>query len=130
MGTRPRAAACFDHPYTRPKLLIKHPSTKDVRLLVATSALNGNNVCLLFLLHCTCHVSITHSCTENRTFVFSFICMCDIIWPPAPFKICYLARTLKELHEPGLEHDIKFNSAKSNIMIFCCKKDGYPHTKF
>ena len=22
----------------------------------------------------------------------------------------------------GLEHDIKFNSAKSNIMIFCCKK--------
>ena len=21
----------------------------------------------------------------------------------------------------GLEHDIKFNSAKSNIMIFCCK---------
>ena len=22
----------------------------------------------------------------------------------------------------GLEHDIKFNSSKSNIMIFCCKK--------
>ena len=28
--------------------------------------------------------------------------MCDIIWPPAPFKICYLARILKELHEPGI----------------------------
>ena len=32
MGTGPRAAACFDHPYARPKLLIKHPSTKAGRL--------------------------------------------------------------------------------------------------
>ena len=29
--------------------------------------------------------------------------MCDIIWPPAPFKICYLARNLKELHEVAIE---------------------------
>ena len=28
--------------------------------------------------------------------------MCDIIWPPAPLKICYLARNKKELHEPDL----------------------------
>ena len=28
--------------------------------------------------------------------------MCDIIWPPAPLKICYLARNQKELHEPAL----------------------------
>ena len=54
-------------------------------------------VCLLLLLHCTCHVSITHVCTENPTFVLSFIYMCDIIWPPAPFKSCYLARYLKEV---------------------------------
>ena len=24
--------------------------------------------------------------------------------------------------EYGIEHDIKYNSAKSNIMIFCCKR--------
>ena len=63
---------------------------------------NANNACLLFLLHFTCHVSITHLCTENPTFVLSFIYMCDIIWAPAPLKICYLARNLKELHEPVL----------------------------
>ena len=26
--------------------------------------------------------------------------MRDIIWPPAPFKICYLALTWNKLHEP------------------------------
>ena len=43
------------------------------------------------------HVSITHVCTEKPTFVLSFIYMCAIIWPPAPLKICYLARHLKEV---------------------------------
>ena len=46
------------------------------------------------------HIKI---CTENPTFVLSFIYMCDIISPPAPFKICYLARNLKELHEPAID---------------------------
>ena len=27
--------------------------------------------------------------------------MRDIIWPPAPFKICYLALTWNKLHEPA-----------------------------
>ena len=49
---------------------------------------------LLFLLR---HVSITHLCTEKPIFVWSFIYMYDIIWPPAPFKSCYLARHLKEV---------------------------------
>ena len=48
------------------------------------------------------HIKI---CTENPTFVLSFIYMCDIISPPAPFKICYLARNLKELHEPDLDRN-------------------------
>ena len=45
----------------------------------------------------TGHVSITHFCTEKPTFVLSFIYMFDIIWPPAPFTSCYLARSLKEV---------------------------------
>ena len=36
---------------------------------------------IIFLLHCTWHVSITHVCAEKPTFVLSFIYMCDIIWP-------------------------------------------------
>ena len=38
-------------------------------------------------------------CTEKPTFVLSFIFMtlCDILWPPAPLKSCYLARNLKEV---------------------------------
>ena len=36
----------------------------------------------------TWHVSITQ---------LSFIYMCDIIWPSAPFKSCYLARNLKQV---------------------------------
>ena len=36
-------------------------------------------------------------CTEKPTFVLSFIYMCAIIWPPAPLKMCYLARHLKEV---------------------------------
>ena len=54
-------------------------------------------ITLLLLLHFTMHVSITHVCTEKPTFVLSFIYMCAIIWPPAPLKICYLARHLKEV---------------------------------
>ena len=42
---------------------------------------------ILFLLHCS----------EKRTFLLSFIYTCDIIWPPAPFESCYLARNLKEV---------------------------------
>ena len=49
---------------------------------------------ILFLLR---HVSITHLCTEKPTFVLSFSYMCDIIWPSAPLKSCYLARNLKEV---------------------------------
>ena len=33
-----------------------------------------------------------------------------------------LSMFLSVCSDYGLEHDIKFNSAKSNIMIFCCKK--------
>ena len=33
-----------------------------------------------------------------------------------------LSMLLSVCSDYGLEHDIKFNSAKSNIMIFCCKK--------
>ena len=51
---------------------------------------------ILLLLHCTWHVSIKH-CTDKPTFVLPFIYMCDIIWPPAPFQSCYLARNLKEV---------------------------------
>ena len=40
------------------------------------------------------HVSMS---TEKPTFVVSFIYMCAIIWPPAPFKSCCLARNLKEV---------------------------------
>ena len=42
---------------------------------------------VLFLLHCS----------EKATFLLSFIYTCDIIWPPAPFESCYLARNLKEV---------------------------------
>ena len=42
----------------------------------------------------------SHIYAPKIPFVLSF--MCDIIWPPAPFKIYYLARNLKELHEPAL----------------------------
>ncbi len=69
------------------------------RLWMATCLLFLNFSCLiiiLFLLHCTWHVSIKH-CTDKPTFVLSFIYMCDIIWPPAPFQSCYLARNLKEV---------------------------------
>ena len=47
-------------------------------------------ICLkivLFLLHCS----------EKPTFLLSFIYPCDIIWPPAPFESCYLARNLEEV---------------------------------
>ena len=54
-------------------------------------------IILLLLLHFTWHVSITHVCSEKTTFALSFIYMCAIIWPPAPLKICYLARHLKEV---------------------------------
>ena len=27
----------------------------------------------------------------------------------------------------GLEHDIKYNSAKSSVIIFCCKRFSYLH---
>ena len=54
-------------------------------------------IILLLLLHFTWHVSITHVCSEKPTFALSFIYMCAIIWPPAPLKICYLARHLKEV---------------------------------
>ena len=37
-------------------------------------------------------------------FILHLVYMCDIIWPPAPFKICYLARNMKELHEPALNY--------------------------
>ena len=33
-----------------------------------------------------------------------------------------LSLLLSVCSDYGLEHDIKFNIAKSNIMIFCCKK--------
>ena len=33
-----------------------------------------------------------------------------------------LSMLLSVCSDYGLEHDIKCNSAKSNIMIFCCKK--------
>ena len=33
-----------------------------------------------------------------------------------------LSMLLSVCSDYGLEHDIKFNSAKSNILIFCCKK--------
>ena len=33
-----------------------------------------------------------------------------------------LSMLLSVFSDYGLEHDIKSNSAKSNIMIFCCKK--------
>ena len=33
-----------------------------------------------------------------------------------------LSMLLSVCSDYGLEHDIKFNSAKRNIMIFCCKK--------
>ena len=42
---------------------------------------------ILFLLHCS----------EKATFLLSFIYTCDIIWPPAPFESCYLARNMKEV---------------------------------
>ena len=42
---------------------------------------------ILFLLHCS----------EKHTFLLSFIYTCAIIWPPAPFESCYLARNLKEV---------------------------------
>ena len=38
-----------------------------------------------------------------------------------------LSMLLSVCSDYGLEHDIKFNSAKSNIMIFCCKKFKYIH---
>ena len=39
----------------------------------------------------------------------------------SPSHVC-LSILLSVCSDYGLEHDIKFNSAKSNIMIFCCKK--------
>ena len=33
-----------------------------------------------------------------------------------------LSMLLSACTDCGLEHDIKYNSTKSNIMIFCCKK--------
>ena len=60
------------------------------------------------------HIKI---CTENPTFVLSFIYMCDIISPPAPFKICYLARNLKELHEPVVVFQIIVHLIIDNIFL-------------
>ena len=62
---------------------------------ISDSAIQDNIIS--FLLHCTWHVSITYLCTEEPTFVLSFIYMWDIMWPPAPFPSCYLARNLKEV---------------------------------
>ena len=36
-------------------------------------------------------------CTQRPTFVLSFFFKCDILWPPAPLKSCYLARNLEEV---------------------------------
>ena len=33
-----------------------------------------------------------------------------------------LSMLLSVCSDYGLEHDIKYNSTKSNVMIFCCKK--------
>ena len=42
-----------------------------------------------------------------------------VILAPSHVGLCML---LSVCSDYGLEHYIKFNSAKSNIMIFCCKK--------
>ena len=58
--------------------------------IVIKVSLLRHRLCLkivLFLLHCS----------EKATFLLSFIYTCDIIWPPAPFESCYLARNLKEV---------------------------------
>ena len=73
-------------------------------VLVATSDLDANVSALgpgdiyyscYIHWHCTWHVSVTHFCPENPTFVLSFIYMFGIIWPSARLKSCYLARNLK-----------------------------------
>ena len=33
-----------------------------------------------------------------------------------------LSMLLSVCSEYGIEHDIKYNSAKSNVMIYCCKR--------
>ena len=50
--------------------------------------------------------------------------MCDIIWPPAPFKICYLARILKELHEPALKHAVCVNPRDADHSNLKLAADG------
>ena len=49
----------------------------DLTLVVTTSALNANDVCLLFLLHYTCHVSITYKYAPKIPHLFypSFTCV-------------------------------------------------------
>ena len=62
-----------------------------------------------------CELS-TETCSKN---VYS-------LGPLAPSHVG-LSMLLSVCSDYGLEHDIKFNSAKSNIMIFCCKKFKYIH---
>ena len=40
-----------------------------------------------------------------------------------------LSMLLSACSDYGLEHDIKYNSTKSNVMIFCCKTFRYIYTK-
>ena len=60
-------------------LLLRHQLWMPIKLICLKI--------ILFLLHCS----------EKPTFLCSFISTCEIIWPPAPFRSCYLARNMKEV---------------------------------
>ena len=87
---------------------------RPYNVLVATSALN---------VYYSCHIahamfpSHIHAPKIVHLFYPSFACVI-IIWPPAPFKICYLARILKELHEPAL----------NNWRIYCRRVSRHTRT--
>ena len=64
------------------------------------------------------------------TCVLSLIYMCDMTWPPAPLKSCYLARNLKEVARAcsksyfhlsfGVSLD-RFSSCRMQLVIRCCQ---------
>ena len=72
---------------------------------------------ILFLLHCS----------EKATFLLSFIYTCDIIWPPAPFESCYLARNLKEVARACTI--VLWSATPSTTLIFLIKSGLFVNTR-
>ena len=69
--------------------------------------------------HSIIDIAVSYGNSTNLTYADDLVIL-------APSHVG-LSMLLSVCSDYGLEHDIKSNSAKSNIMIFCCKTFNYIH---